>query len=267
MLNRLLVDSGGPANLSKRKTDDRLRLENKPAGQRQLAELIEQLSLLHNRLYAEATRSLLLVLQGLDASGKDGTIRSVLTGVNPQGCRIVSFREPSANELAHDYVWRVHLACPERGEIAIFNRSHYEDVVAARVRGLVPNPVWKRRPRHIREFERLLIDEGTTVVKVFLHVSRDGQGRRLHERLVDPEKAWKFRQSDLDDRARWDDYMRAYEEVLSETSTRWAPWYVVPADHNWVRNVAVARILVETLKRIDPRLPPPPALASELVSP
>jgi PPK2 family polyphosphate:nucleotide phosphotransferase len=267
MLNRLLVDSGGPANLSKRKTDDRLRLENKPAGQRQLAELIEQLSLLHNRLYAEATRSLLLVLQGLDASGKDGTIRSVLTGVNPQGCRIVSFREPSANELAHDYVWRVHLACPERGEIAIFNRSHYEDVVAARVRGLVPNPVWKRRPRHIREFERLLVDEGTTVVKVFLHVSRDEQGRRLHERLVDPEKAWKFRQSDLDDRARWDDYMRAYEEVLSETSTRWAPWYVVPADHNWVRNVAVARILVETLKRIDPRLPPPPALPSELVSP
>jgi PPK2 family polyphosphate:nucleotide phosphotransferase len=266
MLNRLLVDPGGPANLSKRKTDDRLRLDNKPAGQRQLAELIEQLSLLHNRLYAEATRSLLLILQGLDASGKDGTIRSVLTGVNPQGCRIVSFKEPSANELAHDYLWRVHLACPERGEIAIFNRSHYEDVVAARVRGLVPKPVWKRRPRQIREFERLLVDEGTTVVKVFLHVSRDEQGKRLHERLVDPEKAWKFRQSDLDDRARWDDYMRAYEEVLSETSTRWAPWYVVPADHNWVRNVAVARILVETLKRIDPRLPPPPALPAELVS-
>src|SRR5258708_12504720 len=151
MLNRLLVAPGGPADLSKRKTDDRLRLDNKPAGERQLAELIEQLSLLHNRLYAEASRSLLLILQGLDASGKDGTIRSVLTGVNPQGCRIVSFKEPSANELAHDYVWRVHLACPERGEIAIFNRSHYDAVVAPPVPPLVPNPVWKRRPRHIRE--------------------------------------------------------------------------------------------------------------------
>ena len=265
MLNGLLVDPGGPANLSERKTDDHLGLDKKPAGQRQLAELIEELSLLHNRLYAEATRSLLLILQGLDASGKDGTIRSVLTGVNPQGCRIVSFKEPSANELAHDYLWRVHLACPERGEIAIFNRSHYEDVVAARVRGLVPKSVWKRRPRQIREFERLLVDEGTAVVKVFLHVSRDEQGKRLHERLVDPEKAWKFRQSDLDDRAHWDEYIRVYDEVLGETSTRWAPWYVVPGDHNWVRNVAVARILVETLKRIDPRLPSPPALPSELV--
>ncbi len=264
MLKRLLVDPGGPARLSARKTDDQLGLDRKREGQQQLAELIEQLSLLHNRLYAEASRSLLLILQGLDASGKDGTIRSVLTGVNPQGCRIVSFKEPAATELAHDYLWRVHMACPERGEIAIFNRSHYEDVVAARVRGLVPGRVWKRRPQHIREFERLLVDEGTAIVKVFLHVSRDEQRERLRERLVDPEKAWKFRQSDLDDRARWNEYTRAYEEVLGETSTEWAPWYVVPGDRNWVRNVAVARILVEALQRIDPRLPPPAPGLSEL---
>jgi PPK2 family polyphosphate:nucleotide phosphotransferase len=176
--------------------------------------------------------------------------------VNPQGCRIVSFKEPTANELAHDYLRRVHIACPQRGEIGIFNRSHYEDVVTARVRGLVPKQVLKLRPRHIREFERLLVDEGTTVVKVFLHVSRGEQAKRLRERFANPEKRWKLRQSDLDDRARWDDFMQAYEDVLGATSTKWAPWYVVPADHNWVRNVIVGRLLVDALRRMDPQLPP-----------
>jgi PPK2 family polyphosphate:nucleotide phosphotransferase len=206
----------------------------------------------------------LLVLQGLDASGKDGTIKSVLTGVNPQGCRIVSFKEPSPVELAHDYLWRIHSACPERGEIGIFNRSHYEDVVTVRVRGLAPKEVWRRRPHHICEFERLLVDEGTTVVKVFLHVSRAEQGKRLRERIANPEKAWKFRRGDLDDRARWDEFMGAYDDVIGETSTEWAPWYVVPADHNWVRNVLVARIVVDTLRRIDPQLPTPEPGLSEL---
>src|SRR6185312_16515795 len=181
MLGKLRVEPGSLAELSKRKTDGRAELAGKAEAEQELVKLIEELSLLHNRLYAEATRSLLLILQGLDASGKDGTIRSVLTGVNPQGCRIVSFKEPDATELAHDYLWRVHAACPQRGEIGIFNRSQYEDVVSARVRGLVPENVWKRRPRHIREFERLLHDEGTTVVKVFLHVSRDEQRARLRE--------------------------------------------------------------------------------------
>jgi PPK2 family polyphosphate:nucleotide phosphotransferase len=258
------VKPGSAAELSKRQTDDRAGLAGKAEGKIELTKLVDELSLLHNRLYAEAKRSLLLVLQGLDASGKDGTIKSVLTGVNPQGCRIVSFKEPTATELAHDYLWRVHMACPQRGEIGIFNRSHYEDVVTARVRRLVPKETWSLRPHHIRQFERLLVDEGTTVIKVFLHVSREEQGKRLRERLANPEKAWKFRRGDLDDRARWDEFMRAYDDVVGETSTEWAPWYVVPADHNWVRNVLVARILVDALRRIDPQLPPPEQGLSDL---
>jgi PPK2 family polyphosphate:nucleotide phosphotransferase len=263
-VHELRVEPGSAANLSRRSPEDHLGLAGKAEARKELAQLVDELSLLHNRLYAEETRSLLLILQGLDASGKDGTIRSVLTGVNPQGCRIVSFKEPSATELAHDYLWRVHLVTPERGEIGIFNRSHYEDVVTARVHGLAPKKVWSRRPRHIREFERMLVDEGTTLVKVFLHVSRDEQRKRLRERLANPEKGWKFRAADLDDRARWDDFMQAYDDVIGETSTKWAPWYVVPADHNWVRNLLVARILVETLQKLDPQLPSADPSLSEL---
>jgi PPK2 family polyphosphate:nucleotide phosphotransferase len=262
VLAELRVEPRSAPALSTRTPGDRAGLAGKAEARQELAKLIEELSLLHNRLYAEASRSVLLILQGLDASGKDGTIKSVLTGVNPQGCRIVSFKEPTATELAHDYLRRVHMACPERGEIGIFNRSHYEDVVTARVRGLVPEEVWSRRPHHVREFERMLVDEGTTVVKVFLHVSREEQGKRLRARLEDPEKAWKFRRSDLDDRERWDEFMQAYEDAIRETSTEWAPWYVVPADHKWVRNVVVARLLFDALRRIDPQLPlPEPGLA------
>jgi PPK2 family polyphosphate:nucleotide phosphotransferase len=250
--------------LLSRSPDDHAGLAGKGEARKELARLVGELAILHNRLYAEATRSVLLILQGLDASGKDGTVRSVLTGVNPQGCRIVSFKEPSATELAHDYLWRVHAVTPLRGEIGIFNRSHYEDVVTARVHRLVPKPVWSRRPRHIREFERMLSDEGTTVVKVFLHVSRDEQRTRLQERLDNPEKGWKFRRSDLDDRAQWDEFMDAYNDVIGQTSTKWAPWHVVPADHNWVRNLLVARIVVDTLRRMDPQLPKPDSSLSDI---
>jgi PPK2 family polyphosphate:nucleotide phosphotransferase len=253
----LRVEPGKPAGLDKRDPGDRLGRAGKEAGIALLDEQVERLSFLHNRLWAEAQRSLLLVLQGIDASGKDGTIRQVLTGLNPQGCRAVSFKEPTSAELGHDFLWRVHAACPSRGEIVVFNRSHYEDVVAVRVRGLAPATVWKRRPHDICEFERMLVDEGTTIVKVFLHVSRDEQRKRLQERVDNPEKSWKFRLADLEDRAHWDEYMAAYEDVLSETSTGWAPWYVVPADHNWVRNLAVAELLVHTLEELDPQLPPP----------
>ena len=251
----LRVSPGQPAGLAARDPGDRLGLGHKNENVERLNGLIEQLGLLHNRLWAEARRSLLLVLQGLDASGKDGTIKHVLTGINPQGCRVVSFKAPTTPELAHDYLWRVHAECPERGEVGIFNRSHYEDVVAARVRKLVPEHVWHKRYRHIREFERLLDDEGTMLVKVFLNISRDEQGRRLQERLDDPEKTWKFRLGDLDDRALWADYQQAYEDVLTETSTDWAPWHVVPADHRWVRNMAIAQLLVDALEALDPKLP------------
>jgi PPK2 family polyphosphate:nucleotide phosphotransferase len=258
----LCVSPGHPADLAARDPGDRLGLGDKSNNLEKLDKLIERVGVLHNRLWAEDERSLLLVLQGLDASGKDGTIKHVLTGVNPQGCRVVSFKAPTAAELAHDYLWRVHAACPTRGEVGIFNRSHYEDVVAARVRKLVPDHVWHKRYRHIREFERLLTDEGTTLVKVFLHISRDEQRKRLQERLDDPEKAWKFQRSDLDDRALWTEYQEAYDDVLRETSTEWAPWHVVPADHKWVRNVAVAQLLIDALEALDPKLPDPdPGLA------
>jgi PPK2 family polyphosphate:nucleotide phosphotransferase len=253
----LTVTPGRRANLSKRDPADRLDLADRESGTERLAELVGRLSTLQSRLWAESTRAVLLVLQGLDASGKDGTIRHVFSGLNPQGCRAVSFKPPTATELAHDYLWRVHAVCPARGEIGLFNRSHYEDVVAVRVRGLASERVWKRRPRQINEFERMLTDEGTTVVKVFLHVSREKQRERLQERLENPEKSWKFRLEDLDDRARWNDYMAAYEDVLAETSTSWAPWYVIPADRNWVRNLAVAEVLVHVLEQLDPKFPPP----------
>lgn len=259
---RLRVEPGEPARLHERDPGDRLGFADKQSGLEELATSVTRLSLLHNRLYGESRRALLLVLQGLDAAGKDGTIRRVLTGVNPQGCRIVAFKEPTGSELEHDYLWRVHAACPARGEIGIFNRSHYEDFVAARVRNLAPEPVWKRRPQHFREVERLLVDEGTTLVKVFLHVSADEQRKRLQERIDNPEKAWKFNPGDLADRARRGEYLDAYEDVISQTSTEWAPWFVVPADHNWVRNLAVARLLVHALEELDPQLPSPdPALA------
>ena len=259
MTNELRVQPGSAPKLARRDPGLRIGAANKQEGLARLASLVGRLDVLHNRLFAEGTRAVLLVLQGMDAAGKDGTIRMVLTGVNPQGCRIVSFREPTGLELAHDYLWRVHAACPARGEIAIFNRSHYEDVVAARVRQLVPERVWKRRFEHIRAFERLLVDEGTAVLKVFLHVSQDEQRKRLEERLENPEKRWKFRAGDLDDRRHWDEFMSAYEDAIHETSTEWAPWYVVPADHNWARNLAVGELLVETLERLDPKLPEPAA--------
>jgi PPK2 family polyphosphate:nucleotide phosphotransferase len=256
-LHSLRVEPGRPAGLARRDPGERLGLDDKEAGLARLNEVVARIGVLHNRLWAEATRSVLLILQGPDASGKDGTLRHVLTGVSPQGCRVVAFKPPTSTELAHDYLWRVHAACPARGELGVFNRSHYEDVTVVRVRGLVPRKVWSRRYRHIREFERLLTDEGTAIVKVFLHLSRDEQARRLQERLTNPEKSWKFSRADLDDRERWDEYVQAYEEAISETSTAWAPWHVVPADHNWVRNLAVAELLSLTLEALDPKLPPP----------
>ncbi|MBA3843020.1 MAG: polyphosphate kinase 2 family protein [Actinobacteria bacterium] len=257
LLADLRVAPGHGPGLLDRDPGERVGASSKKEGAARLAEVVERLGVLHNRLYAEASRSVLLVLQGMDASGKDGVIRSVFTGLNPQGCRVQSFKAPSPVELAHDFLWRVHQVCPARGEIVIFNRSHYEDIVAVRVRKLAEEKVWGKRYDHIRGFEKLLTDEGTTVVKVFLHVSRDEQRVRLQERLDDPEKRWKFRPGDLDDRALWDEFSVAYEDVLGETSTKAAPWYVVPADHNWSRNLAVAGILVAALEEIDPKLPEP----------
>lgn len=223
----------------------------------QLVKSSARLSELQGVLYAEHKHKVLMVLQALDCGGKDGTIEHVFKGVNPQGVRVAAFKAPTPIELDHDYLWRVHRQTPGRGEITIFNRSHYEDVLAVRVHDLVPKKVWRRRYQQINDFERMLAEEGVTIVKFYLHISKDEQRKRQRERLKDPRKKWKFNAGDLQDRELWGDYMKAYEEALSETSTDWAPWYVVPANHNWYRNLVVASVLVETLERLKMSYPAP----------
>jgi PPK2 family polyphosphate:nucleotide phosphotransferase len=222
-----------------------------------LRELNERLEVLQESLWAEHRRQVLVVLQGMDTSGKDGTISHVFDGVNPLGVRAVAFKAPSPEELDHDFLWRVHAKVPGRGEMVIFNRSHYEDVLAARVQKLVPPEVWRPRYQQINDFERLLAESGTTLLKFFLHIDKDEQRKRLQDRLDDPLKHWKFRKGDLMDRAHWDDYMAAYEELLTRTSQKHAPWYIVPANKKWYRNLFVATILVETLEGLNLQIPEP----------
>lgn len=222
-----------------------------------LARNIERIDELQYVMYAERRRALLVVLQGIDASGKDGTIRHVISGFNPQGCHVTPFKAPTPEELAHDFLWRVHRVVPGKGDVAIFSRSHYEDVVTVRVRGLVPARVWKRRYDEINNFEQSLAENEVVIVKVFLHISKDEQKRRLQRRLEDPKRQWKVAVSDFEDRKRSKDYMRAYEDALRECNSKEAPWYVVPADKKWFRNLAVSQILVDTLEALDMRFPPP----------
>ncbi len=221
----------------------------------ELAKIKLRLAEVQNRLRAEETRSVLLLLQGMDASGKDGTAKAVFSAVNPMGIRVASFNVPTEDELAHDFLWRIHKETPPRGHIGIFNRSHYEDVLAVRVRRIAPESVWHPRYELIRDFERNLTLGGTTVLKVMLHISKDEQARRLQERIDDPTKRWKFRLGDLDDRKLWTSYQRAYDDVLDETSTPYSPWFVVPADRKWYRNFAVLSILTTALEAMNPRIP------------
>jgi PPK2 family polyphosphate:nucleotide phosphotransferase len=217
-------------------------------------------------LFAEGSLSVLVVLQAIDAGGKDGTVKHLFKGLNPASCRVVSFRAPSDEERAHDFLWRVHRQTPARGEVVVFNRSHYEDVLVVRVQGLAPESVWRPRFELIRDFEHNLAVAGTTVVKLFLHISAEEQAERFRARLADPTKQWKFRRGDLDDRARWADYQTAFAEAIAETSTDEAPWYVVPADRKWFRNFAVTTILIDTLEALDPRYPPGEDLAGVVVT-
>ena len=221
------------------------------------AVLNEELAGLQERLWAENSRSLLVVLQAIDAGGKDGAIRKVFGGVNPQGCRVTSFKAPSDEELSHDFLWRVHQNTPRKGEIGIFNRSHYEDVLVVRVHDLVPKKVWSKRYSIINDFEAGLAAAGTTVVKFFLHISKEEQAERFRKRLENPEKHWKFRRGDLEERKNWDEYQEAFEDAITKTSTAAAPWYVIPADHKWYRDWALLSVLVETLRTMDPQYPAP----------
>jgi PPK2 family polyphosphate:nucleotide phosphotransferase len=242
--------------LSKCDPDDRLGWHKETAAA-ELDRVKIKLDELQQRLAAESKRSVLLVLQARDAAGKDGTVRSIFSGLNPAGVRVTSFKVPGGRETAQDYLWRVHAACPGDGEIGVFNRSHYEEVLVVRVKGLVPDAVWRKRYRHINEFERMLSDEGTSIIKCFLNVSKAEQAERFQDRIDDPTKRWKFREADLADRKLWPKFHRAYEDMIIKTSTSYAPWHVVPADHNWVRNLAVAKILLQTLQDIDPKFPEP----------
>ncbi len=222
-----------------------------------LDQLNSRLEVLQERLWAEGERGVLIVLQGMDTSGKDGTIRHVFDGVNPMGVRVASWKAPTEEERAHDFLWRIHPRMPGKGEMVIFNRSHYEDVLVVRVRNLAPKKVWKARYEQINQFEKLCADNGTTILKFFLHIDLDEQKERLKARLADPLKSWKFRTGDLEDRALWDDYMKAYEDALRKTTTPWAPWYVVPANHKWFRNLVVATALVDALEAMKIQDPVP----------
>jgi PPK2 family polyphosphate:nucleotide phosphotransferase len=222
--------------------------ESKKEAQQELTALHLRLAELQQRFFVDRRKKLLFVLQGMDTSGKNGTIRHVFRGVNPQGVHVASFEKPSTRELAHDYLWRVHKCTPAKGQIVIFDRSHYEDVLAVRVNKLKPPSVWSKRFRHINDFEQLLTDEDTMVLKFFLHIDRDTQKHRLQERLDTPAKNWKFDKSDLVARSKWEEYIEAYEEVFEKTSKKHAPWYLIPASKKWARNLLVARIVVACLE-------------------
>ena len=260
----LRVKPGDRVDLSKLDPGDSHGWE-KAAGEQEIAAQLARLGDLQDRLWAEAKHAVLIVLQGIDAAGKDGTIQKVMEAFNPQGCTVSAFKVPTPEELAHDFLWRVHKRVPGKGEIGIFNRSHYEDVLVVRVHELVPETAWRPRYEQIREFERLLTETGTTIVKFFLYIGREEQRQRFQERYENPKKRWKFSLGDLDDRKKWDDYIAAYEDALSETSTDHAPWYVIPANRNWLRNLAVASILAETIEELKPVYPPEPDLPPDLV--
>ncbi len=228
---------------------------DKDAGEKAANKLNKRLESLQELLYAEGKHKLLIVLQAMDAGGKDGTIRHVFDGVNPQGVKVASFKQPTPEELAHDYLWRIHKQTPGRGEIVIFNRSHYEDVLVVRVHNLVAKDVWQRRYDQIVAFEKRLAEEGTTILKFYLHIDKDEQKERLQARLDEPDKNWKFAKGDLAERALWPQYQAAYEAVLSRTSTELAPWYIIPANRKWYRNLVISQILVDTLEGLDMHFP------------
>lgn len=255
-MDRYHVKPGAKLRLSSIDPDDTALVDGgKKAGEAVLRKLGQRLGELQDLLYAGHEHKLLIVLQGMDTAGKDGTIRKVFQNIDPLGVRAVPFKAPSEEELDRDFLWHVHRQVPARGEVVIFNRSHYEDVLVVRVKELVPKKVWKARYEQINEFEKLLAETGTTIVKFFLHIDRDEQRERLQARIDDEAKRWKFRKGDLDDRKLWDEYEKAYEEALSRTSTEWAPWYVVPANAKWYRNVVVAQVLVDTLEALDLQAP------------
>lgn len=256
-LEKYLVKPGSQVNLGKIDTGehDLFKKGGKEDSFQAFDKLQNELQELQKLLYAQNKHRVLVVIQAMDTGGKDGCVKNVFSSCDPQGILVRAFKKPSEEELARDFLWRVHAKVPRNGELVIFNRSHYEDIIAVRVKKLFPENVWKQRYTHVENFEKMLADEGTTIVKIFLHVSKDEQKQRLESRLENPDKHWKFNPDDLKDRALWSQFMEAYEDVLSKTSTDQAPWYIVPGDRKWYRNLVVASIMVETLKKLDMKFP------------
>lgn len=243
------IKPGKPVRLAKLDPGDTSQFKgDKAAAKKAVDKLTNELEELQELMYAEHKHKLLIILQATDTGGKDGTIRHVFEGVNPQGVDVASFKAPTPIELDHDYLWRIHPRAPGRGQITIFNRSHYEDVLVVRVHKLVPEAVWSRRYQQICDFERMLADEGTTILKFYLHISKDEQKERLQARLDDPTKHWKFNVGDLKEREKWDDYVQAYQDAINKTSTAWAPWYVVPSNKKWYRDWVIGSVIVNALK-------------------
>jgi PPK2 family polyphosphate:nucleotide phosphotransferase len=255
LIERLQVKPGERIKLKERDPRDSSMFESQEETKAATAALAKEIDALQDRLYAEGARALLVILQGTDTSGKDGTIRGVFNATGPLGVQVTAFGPPTKTELAHDYLWRIHAACPRRGTIGIFNRSHYEDVLIGKVRGLASEEAIEQRYEQINAFERLLHENGTRVLKFMLHISKEEQKERLEQRLADPEKHWKFNPGDLDDRQMWDEYQGAYETMLHRCSTPWAPWHVVPADRKWVRNGVIAAIVRQVLADMNPQYP------------
>ncbi len=255
-MNEYMVKPGSKVHMRDWDSDDRSAFHfTKEQAQKHLSALNKKLEALQELLYAEHKHKILIVLQAMDTAGKDSVIRTVFEGVNPQGVRVVSFKAPTPEERDHDYLWRVHKETPMKGEIVIFNRSYYEDVLVVRVHHLVPDEVWKKRYRQINEFERMLTEEGATVLKFYLNIDRAEQKQRLEDRLEEPTKHWKFNVEDLKERRLWKEYMQAYEAAMEKTSTPWAPWYLVPAKTKWYRNLVIATTLVKALSKLDMQYP------------
>lgn len=256
-MDRYRVKPGDQVRLDQWDPNDKsLFPVGKGEGKKLLPGLNSQLEALQELLYAEGKNRLLVVLQAMDTGGKDGTIRHVFEGVNPQGVKVASFKAPSKLELGHDYLWRIHKHTPARGEIVIFNRSHYEDVLVVRVHNLVPEEIWSRRYQHITAFEKLLADEGTSILKFYLHIDQAEQKERLQARLDEPHKIWKFSKRDLEERKLWSQYQAAFQTVLEKTSTDYAPWYIIPANRKWYRNLVISTIIINHLKSLNMRYPP-----------
>ena len=257
-MKKILVPPGTRVSLADYDPEYTGGFKSKKEVRKKVKRNLRRMAELQELMYAEGRHALLIVLQAMDAGGKDSTIRHVMDGFNPQGCHVVSFKVPTEEELAHDFLWRIHLHAPRLGYVSIFNRSHYEDVLVVRVKGLVPKEVWQSRYDHINNFERLLADSGVTILKFFLYISKDEQKRRFEQRLRRKEKNWKFNPADLETRARWDDYMRAYEDAISKCNHRWAPWYIVPANKKWYRNYVVSTVIVEAMAKMGMQYPPAP---------